>query len=390
MGILSNVTSIANDVKDKVSSTVSNATDNISSWLNSTYNNIATAEKITTPSAYLTGDNNVVTTSYNVIPNTASTSSDTTSDNVTKSDTVTATAQSINGVVLSNTPKQYESLADYEQDKAKITTIENIQKLLNSLGYTYGNEGQLKIDGDFGTKTQTNWDNFISDLGVENYLSGIATGVTNLYNNTTGLFYSSSNDNDTTTTLDIKDYAPIISQVSIDTNTSEEEIYSAWDVAKSWKDYEKATYYLTDDKYSEKALDALENAQGVKAEEITFFLGGENYTIGTAMDSSGQEIEYVTKGSTFISDADTKDWLINLVTKVGVELGASTQTVYYNAPIEVVTQGNSETIGFTLGVIGFDVTTINDSDGNKSYTGLSFPNRLGFGFNHTSNTTDLK
>ncbi len=160
MGILSNVTNWASDVKDKVSSAVSNATSSIGTWLNDTYNNAKTASVISTPS-----------TSTN-------TSSSSTTTNSTGSSSIYDSTNK-----TTTTPTQYSSLAAYETAEAKTTAIENIQKSLNTLGYKDTSGNELIVDGIMGSITQANWDNFISDLGVENYLSGIATGATDLYNN---------------------------------------------------------------------------------------------------------------------------------------------------------------------------------------------------------------
>ncbi len=346
---LSKIGDFAEDIKDNISTKVKNATSDIGDWLEKTYNNAKTANIIKTP---------------NILTN----NKPKTSASTDKSKTSTLKA--------------------YQQNKDKTTVVENIQKSLNTLGYKYGNEGELKVDGDFGIKTETNWNKFIKDRCSNNFLSNVVTGVSDLYSNLKDL--SNKNDNNTINISNQKKFQPIVSKTVSDTEVNDEEIGSAWDVMKSWREYEKSTHYLTDDKNSEKARSALKKAKGVKAEEISFYLAGESYTVGTAMDASGEEVKYVTKGSTYINNPDTKSWLVNLVAKVGVELGASTQTVYYNAPIEVVTQGASETTGFTLGALGVDVTTINDSYGNKKYTGISFPTRLGLGFNHSLNKTREK
>ncbi|MFI3168278.1 MAG: hypothetical protein R3Y32_09225 [Bacillota bacterium] len=180
MSILSGVTDWASDAKDKVTSTVKNATNSIGSWLNDTYNNAKTASVISTPSKSVSSSsassakNAGYTSSANT--NNATNAVYNSANNTSKISNLYDSTKT-----TTKTPTQYSSLKAYETDKAKTTATENIQKSLNTLGYKYGDEGELKIDGDFGVKTQTNWDNFISDLGVENYLAGIGDKIGSAY-----------------------------------------------------------------------------------------------------------------------------------------------------------------------------------------------------------------
>ncbi len=421
MGLWSNVTSIASDVKDKVSSTVSNATDNISNWLNSTYNNTTTAEKITTPSIYLTGNNNVATTNYNGIPNTTSKSSDATSNNTTKSGTYTATTPSINGVTISKTPTQYENLADYETDKAKTTAIENIQKSLNTLGYTYGDEGQLKIDGDFGIKTQTNWDNFISDLGVDNYLSGIASNVKNIYNNITqktstanyksnlhkvtssavsnkvnkksqsilNNFGSQDNEN-TTVALAMSSIKDVLDDTEIPEGYIQgtqgiEPDYRPYDSFKSWQDALNSWNPFKSFSEQPELQEKVNQAQGVVAFEIglsggtSMVTGGCSY--GVAIDPQGNYAIYKS------SNAGTN--AISTLSKmaIGFPLGFSLGATYYNMPDASYIDGESVTTGGMLVIAGL-YSTQSEQDG-VSYSGLSLPIGLGAGISHVKNNSEI-
>ncbi|MFI3167552.1 MAG: hypothetical protein R3Y32_05475 [Bacillota bacterium] len=211
-------------------------------------------------------------------------------------------------------------------------------------------------------------------------MSGLASSVKNIYNNAAG-WVLPDNNNTASTSLDINNYAPIISQVSSDTNIDEGEIYSAWDVMKSWEAYEEATHYLTDNENSEAALAALENVQGVKAEEIIISIWGRSVTFGTAMDSSGDTQQYVSYGTSKITDTNLKNIILKSIANIGVEFPISTREVYYNAPMDAVINGESETFGGTLGMFAFDVTSI-DRDG-ETYSGISFPVRIGLGSSYS-------
>ncbi|MFI3164091.1 MAG: hypothetical protein R3Y65_06630 [Bacillota bacterium] len=177
MSLWSNVTDWAKDTASSVGSAVKSTTSNIGDWMEEKYNNAKTALTIstpTTPSTYLTGGSvyDDSSTGYNGIPKTSySSSSNSSSSSSNNSSSVTSN----NSSASSNSSSNSATLAAYEALLAKTTAIENIQKSLNTVKQTDYNGEELKVDGDFGIKTQYAWDSYLQAKGVPNYLAGIAT-----------------------------------------------------------------------------------------------------------------------------------------------------------------------------------------------------------------------